>query len=74
MRIKFPSKKLNGVTAYATAKSSDKTKEYTVVKQKTIDGGVNYRCSCPAFMFRGIQCKHIMALKESFAAITHGKR
>ena len=71
MKLIFPRRKANGVTAYATTKSSDKTTEYTVVKQKTLDGGVSYKCSCPAFMFRGEACKHIKQLKEKFAAITH---
>jgi hypothetical protein len=71
MKLIFPSKKLNGVTLYAHTKSSDKMKEYLVVKAKTGDGGVNYRCTCEGFMFRGQECRHIKELKKKFASITY---
>ena len=72
MRIKFPHKAVNGVTAYAYApSSSDRSKKYLVVKQKTVDGGVAFRCGCEGYMFRGEACKHIKEFKEAFAAITH---
>ena len=62
-KVVFPKKRINGVTAYANIK------DYVVVKAKTPDGGLNYRCSCKGHMFRGEECKHIKAFKSAWSTI-----
>lgn len=53
-------KEMNGVDKYASVKSkTTKGISYIVVKKND-----EYLCSCPDFMFRDRECKHIKEFKR----------
>jgi ribosomal protein L11 methylase PrmA len=62
-KIRGAQKKMYNVVSWANVPSETGKGSYTVVKVSK-SRAWKYRCTCPDYMFRSSECKHIQAFRQ----------